>query len=183
MFVNLWNGWWDDPEEGVFSDVNTGEAMPGDGFAPWFPGEPNGHRAENCAILWANRDSWNDQPCDSPLCGLCYLEEAPNFNIRGWCFVAVNDDNDVAVAVVVAAATVPAPVAFADKVFVVVVVGAAATTTTIITTIAAAAAAAICFFESISIFVCGVLTTFAVIILASALSRNFYTFSFLTLDC
>ncbi len=117
--------------------------------------------------------------------------------------MAVYDDNDVAVAVVVAAATVPAAVAFADKVVVVavaatvpaavafadkvvyvVVVAAAATTTTIFTTIAAAAAAN-CSFEStvVQFSFAAFLQLFAVIILASALSRNSYTFSFLTLDC
>ena len=81
--INIWAGWWDEPTEGVFSDVNTGRALPEDAFQPWFPGEPNGHRGENCGIVWARRNAWNDQPCVDPLCGFCELEEIPTMQIRG----------------------------------------------------------------------------------------------------
>ncbi len=81
--VNLWSGFWDEPEEGVFSDVNSGVGIEPGAFSPWFPGEPNGERAENCGIVWSSRNSWNDQPCFTPQCGFCFLEEAPTVNIRG----------------------------------------------------------------------------------------------------
>ena len=49
-------------------------------------GEPNGNRYENCAIVWVNRDMWNDQECTGggvAMCGFCEMEEAPNVVVRG----------------------------------------------------------------------------------------------------
>ena len=81
--ISLWAGWWDEPEEGVYTDINTGQVLTEGAYQPWFPGEPNGRTVENCAIIWFNRDAWNDQVCDIHLCGYCELEEAPILNIRG----------------------------------------------------------------------------------------------------
>jgi len=52
--VRYWNGWWDEPKEGTFTDVNNGQAL-GD-FQPWYLGEPNGKHRENCGIVWVNRE-------------------------------------------------------------------------------------------------------------------------------
>ncbi len=80
---SLWSGYWDAPREGVFSDVNTGRPLSAGDYQPWWPGEPNGGIIENCAVVWAFRDMWNDYTCDIELCGFCELEEVPVFQIRG----------------------------------------------------------------------------------------------------
>ncbi len=81
--ANLWTGWWDEPTEGNFSDFNTGETLTEDAFQPWYAGEPNGNKAENCVIIWPKRNAWNDQPCTDRQCGFCELEEIPVLHIRG----------------------------------------------------------------------------------------------------
>ncbi len=77
----FWNGWWDQPQEGTFTNVNTGEAL--DGFQPWYLGEPNGKNMENCGIVWVTKNMWNDQGCEFKMCGFCELEKAPDIVIRG----------------------------------------------------------------------------------------------------
>ena len=81
--VNVWTGLWDEPEEGSWSDVNTGQVRAKDEYQPWFPGEPNGDRGENCAIIWSIRNAWNDQSCLDYQCGFCELEVIPRLQLRG----------------------------------------------------------------------------------------------------
>ncbi len=38
--IQYWSGWWDENDEGNFTDINDGSPQ-GD-FTPWFPSEPNG---------------------------------------------------------------------------------------------------------------------------------------------
>ena len=40
--LEYWNGWWDVPEEGNYTDINDGAPLHAQGYKPWFPGEPNG---------------------------------------------------------------------------------------------------------------------------------------------
>ena len=80
-----WNGWWDEPSEGTFMDVNTGQPLRGGDFQPWFMGEPNGLDSENCGVTWSRRNSWNDDSCHLLHCGFCHLDEAPTFTLRGMC--------------------------------------------------------------------------------------------------
>ena len=81
--IRYWNGWWDEPNEGTYTNVNTGEELAKDAFQPWYMGEPNGKNMENCAIVWARRNFWNDQGCEFKMCGFCELEKAPDIVIRG----------------------------------------------------------------------------------------------------
>ncbi len=80
---SFWAGWWDKPTEGTFSDVNTGNPLTETMFQPWYLGEPNGDTLENCAIVWPERNSWNDVECDRMFCGFCEFEKAPDLMIRG----------------------------------------------------------------------------------------------------
>ena len=60
--VRFWSGWWDFPSENQYVDGDTGTiALEEGAFAPWYFGEPNGNTTENCAIVWVNRNAWNDQ--------------------------------------------------------------------------------------------------------------------------
>ncbi len=56
--INVWGGYTDQESEGVFYDVNTGEPLRESDFQPWFFGEPNGERKENCQIIWLSR-AWS----------------------------------------------------------------------------------------------------------------------------
>ncbi len=71
--------------------MNTGEALAKDAFQPWYMGEPNGKNMENCGITWATRDTWNDQACETKMCGFCELEKAPDVVLRGLCLGASFD--------------------------------------------------------------------------------------------
>ncbi len=79
----FWNGWWDEPTEGSFTDVNSGRAIAPDDYQPWYLGEPNGSDEENCGVTWVRRDAWNDEGCFQGLCGFCHLDEAPVYTLRG----------------------------------------------------------------------------------------------------
>ena len=78
-----WAGWWDEPAEGNFSNVNTGKALSSQLHQPWYSGEPNGDTLENCAMVWPARNAWNDVRCDDEYCAFCELEAAPDIRIRG----------------------------------------------------------------------------------------------------
>ncbi len=45
--------------------------------------EPNGDRLENCAVVWSNRNVWNDYSCGLKMCSFCELDRAPDLQIRG----------------------------------------------------------------------------------------------------
>ena len=77
----FWGGYWDEFEEGNYTDVNNDEPV-GD-FHPFYPGEPNGDRYENCQVVWSNRDYWNDFYCSQTACTFCEFERAPNLQMRG----------------------------------------------------------------------------------------------------
>ena len=79
--MSFWGGYYDEPTEGVFENVNTGELL-GD-FQPWYFGEPNGNTIENCQTVWPYRDAWNDLSCSDPAPFFCEFEVAPYFQMRG----------------------------------------------------------------------------------------------------
>ena len=92
MGNEYWNGWWDEPNEGVWQDVNSGEPLGNASFAQWYLGEPNGNTLENCGVTWAVRNAWNDIPCHKIYCGYCELERAPDLQIRGKFIQKSNND-------------------------------------------------------------------------------------------
>ena len=81
--VGYWSGYWDELEEGNFTNMNNGTPM-GDN-QDWFYGEPNGGLVENCVNIWPNRDGlWNDDDCSRlAYSAFCEFSEAPYLQIRG----------------------------------------------------------------------------------------------------
>ena len=80
----FWSGYWDEPEEGVFTAIMTGEKLDPNGFSAWRAGEPNGERIENCLGVWPLRNQWNDVSCfHTPNQVFCEFERAPYLQIRG----------------------------------------------------------------------------------------------------
>ena len=58
----FWAGWEDEQQEGIYSNAVTGESL-SKGFWPFYPGEPNGERMENCVAVWVAKNAWNDFSC------------------------------------------------------------------------------------------------------------------------
>jgi hypothetical protein len=80
----IWAGWDDEKEEGSFANINTGEILrESNGFWPFYPGEPNGERMENCAVIWPSRDAWNDFLCAGSNFGFCQMQVRPRLRLRG----------------------------------------------------------------------------------------------------
>ena len=64
--MSFWSGWWDLPEEGVFSALSDAtDRLAESAFQPWYPGEPNGEGIENCGAVWTQNVAWNDDKCDN----------------------------------------------------------------------------------------------------------------------
>lgn len=82
--ASFWNGWWDEPHEGTFSNVNNGDILTEEQYQPWLAGEPNGGRIENCGIVWLDTNAFNDMPCGYGSQIFCSFERAPYLQIRGW---------------------------------------------------------------------------------------------------
>ncbi|CAM6054349.1 unnamed protein product [Sphagnum tenellum] len=81
-----WSGWWDQPNDGTFSNVNNAsDVLKSTDFQPWYYGEPNGDTMENCGVVSIGWNMWNDITCDVLICGFCDLERAPDIQIRGLC--------------------------------------------------------------------------------------------------
>ena len=88
--ANIWAGWDDEKHEGKMAHSNTGRVLrKEDGFWPFYPGEPNGDRLENCAVLWPVRNAWNDLNCKSKAIGFCNIQPRPRFVMRGIQYVAL----------------------------------------------------------------------------------------------
>ena len=82
--VMFWAGWDDEMNDGSFADANTGEVLrKEDGYWPFYPGEPNGGRFENCVVVWPARDAWNDFNCKQRAYGFCNMQPRPRFVLRG----------------------------------------------------------------------------------------------------
>ena len=82
--AKFWAGWNDNKNEGKFSNYYTGKVLTKeDGFWPWYPGEPNGGTLENCAVVWANRDAWNDFMCFEKALSFCNIQPRPRLVMRG----------------------------------------------------------------------------------------------------
>lgn len=82
--ANIWGGWSDEPQEGFFSNVNTGVILrKEDGFWPFYPGEPNGELLENCVVVWTAHNAWNDAGCSEEAYSFCHIPTRPNFQLRG----------------------------------------------------------------------------------------------------
>ena len=80
----FWAGWNDRKDEGKFAHALTGKELKReDGYWPWYPGEPNGGVLENCAVVWVNRDAWNDYMCFEKAFGYCLIQPRPNLILRG----------------------------------------------------------------------------------------------------
>ena len=72
FLVYFWAGWWDEPEEGIFSNINnkfSGPSIPN----LWQKSEPNGDRAENCVAI--NTNDFVDVPCNFNDCGACEINQ------------------------------------------------------------------------------------------------------------
>ena len=50
---------------------------------PWYAGEPNGGVLENCAVVWANREAWNDFMCFEGAQTFCNIQPRPTLILRG----------------------------------------------------------------------------------------------------
>ena len=80
----FWAGWNDHKDEGTFAHALSGkELRKEDGYWPWYPGEPNGGVLENCAVVWAIRDGWNDFMCFEKAFGYCLIQPRPTLILRG----------------------------------------------------------------------------------------------------
>jgi len=79
----FWAGWWDVGTEGTYYDLSNGVPLGVNDYAPWYFGEPNGVHAENCALVWTQRNAWNDENCAAEMCAFCHMDEAPDLFIRG----------------------------------------------------------------------------------------------------
>ena len=79
--ASYWAGFWDVNQEGHFESVNDGAAI--GSHQPWYSGEPNGGKVENCLVVWPNRGLWNDVDCGKRFSTFCDFEEAPYLQIRG----------------------------------------------------------------------------------------------------
>ncbi len=78
----FWAGWNDERAEGNYTEPVGGKVLPAESSL-WFPGEPNGDRMENCAVVWAERAAWNDIMCERPTPGFCFIHTRPSFKLRG----------------------------------------------------------------------------------------------------
>ena len=69
--------------EGYFANYNTGQILNTKMWWPWYAGEPNGGVLENCAVVWANRDAWNDFMCFEGAQTFCNIQPRPTLILRG----------------------------------------------------------------------------------------------------
>ena len=81
----IWNGWWDEPEEGKWTSITTSEVLSSQSFTKWYPGEPNGYTKESCGSLniIGGKGLWVDRPCSNKYCVSCQIPSAPVFVLRG----------------------------------------------------------------------------------------------------
>ena len=84
--AGVWNGWWDEPEEGEMVSVKNSEMLNSQSYSNWYIGEPNGLTIENCGI--ARFDSningqWTDVDCNKKFCTACQIGKRPVFILRG----------------------------------------------------------------------------------------------------
>ena len=91
-FGRVWNGWWDEQEEGVFSSIiDFDEKLENQHFSPWRGGEPNGNTLENCGVVLKSRsgkpeNSWIDVSCYDYMeqsCAACQVPKMPIFILKG----------------------------------------------------------------------------------------------------
>ena len=55
-----WIAWWDNDSEGEWvSAINSSKFLEKNSFQRWAPGEPNGERIENCAVLRSSGEKPN----------------------------------------------------------------------------------------------------------------------------
>ena len=79
----MWNGWWDQPNEGEMVAISTNRKLLKDDYHNWGAGEPNGDTMENCGTV--NQESgWNDYDCQGEACVACEIPTTPVFVLRGW---------------------------------------------------------------------------------------------------
>ncbi|XP_059095252.1 uncharacterized protein LOC131890013 isoform X2 [Tigriopus californicus] len=78
----FWNGWSDQHTDTVYQSPD-GRIMGNDSFQPWYPGEPNGGKFENCGVVWPHLNAWNDEACSTLASFFCTLQEGPIFWMRG----------------------------------------------------------------------------------------------------
>ena len=69
----FWAGWDDELQENNYANTVTGEPLAKD-FWPFYPGEPNGERMENCVAVWVAKNAWNDFSCTWKSHPFCYIK-------------------------------------------------------------------------------------------------------------
>ena len=69
----FWAGWDDELQENHYANTVTGEPLAKD-FWPFYPGEPNGERMENCVAVWVAKNAWNDFSCTWKSHPFCYIK-------------------------------------------------------------------------------------------------------------
>ena len=78
-----WTGWWDKSKEHEFVSIPSSELLSEHWMpAPWWPGQPNGERLENCVFLMEN-GKWKDWPCGFKLCAACQISTTLTFALKG----------------------------------------------------------------------------------------------------
>ena len=68
MGLDAWIGLSDKKAEGDWTWTADNSKV---SFTNWFPGEPNGHRRENCAMFFRHGLGWNDAMCMFPASFIC----------------------------------------------------------------------------------------------------------------
>ncbi len=81
--LELWTGWTDERNEGIFSDINTNVPIDEALYAPYSPGEPNGGTLENCVFAYSTSINWFDAPCSAKMWSFCHVGWNPVFKARG----------------------------------------------------------------------------------------------------
>ena len=90
-YGRVWNGWWDENTEGVFTSItDTDEKLDDKVFSNWLGGEPNGNTIENCGALLMSRtrpeNFWIDVSCYNEIeltCTSCQVPMMPKFILKG----------------------------------------------------------------------------------------------------
>ncbi|XP_053641290.2 uncharacterized protein [Cherax quadricarinatus] len=76
----IWIGATDEQEEGVYTNVHTGEELQ---WFKWGSNDPNGLKWQNCLEL--DTDFMHDYPCHVTLEAMCFLESQREWKLRGPC--------------------------------------------------------------------------------------------------
>lgn len=86
----LWLGMMDEQEEDVWRRVLDDQELEELHFSP---GQPDGHRIQNCAYMSSVTGQWSDEQCDLRIltCVPCTPRQHPPLRLRGLCFRMVSE--------------------------------------------------------------------------------------------